>query len=207
MGMASITLIPVYIVYFKQVTREESKPNPATWIIWSVVTLINTFIYEDLTQSLVKSAIAITAFALMTSMMIYCLLKGKFQPLKRLEKLSLVSLFAALAIGIYWRQGGEIKTANVVIQIALLLSFIPTIANQISYWKKEEKLTEKHTPWTLGALAYTFQIIGLLINFDGRWEALLYPFLNGIVGNGSVAIIAIYLKKLSLQRKNKRSLE
>ncbi len=183
--IANALILVVYLLYLKQIIKSESTPNPATWIIWFVVTLINALTYINVTNSPLEGTIAITACCLMGIIMVYTLIKGKFGPLKTLEWWIIM---LAISIGIFWQISANIIVAHLLLQIILVLSFVPTIKGLI---KKE--LKEKAPPWITAALAYSLQIIALLIVYAGNWVSLAYPILNGIIGNGSIAVLAIVI--------------
>ena len=77
-----------------------------------------------------------------------------------------------------------------MIQIVFVVSFIPTV-----YGLYIGELKEKAFPWWLAVSAYVIQILLLTISFSGDWLELLFPFANGVLGNGSVAVLAT-LKKV-----------
>jgi len=79
---------------------------------------------------------------------------------------------------------------EILIQAVFLISFLPTI-----YGLHIKTLREKPTPWWLAVFSYFVQIIALLIVFNGNWLELLFPFVNGIIGNGSVAVLATIKNK------------
>ncbi|MBL7021929.1 hypothetical protein ISR92_01230 [Patescibacteria group bacterium] len=186
-GFATAIMPLVYMTYFQQMRKGSSTPNPATWIVWFSVTVINAFTYTFIVGDIYKAMIAIVTSFLIGAVMLYAFVKGKFGKLGTLEKLVLL---ATVIIGIFWQTSGQIEIVHLLLQIILLISYVPTIVGLL-----KGRLKEKHLPWTIVVVAYSFQIAALLVVWNGNWVSLAYPFLNGIIGNGSVAILAIYLSK------------
>ncbi|MFW0862743.1 MAG: hypothetical protein ACKKL6_04140 [Candidatus Komeilibacteria bacterium] len=186
-GMATATIFLVYLFYFLQVRKGTSKPNPATWLIWLMVMVINAFTYTFIVGDLYKALIAITASIMIGFTMVYALLNGRFGKLGQMEQITLI---ACIIIGVFWRLGGDTSVAHLLLQVILLVSFIPTLVGLL-----KKTLTERPLPWLLAVMAYVFQMSALIIVWDGNWISLVYPFVNGILGNGSVALLAIKLNK------------
>lgn len=186
--LASLILVLVYIIYLKQIRSGESTPNPGTWITWFVIMGINAFNYfEVVDNSYLKAAIVFIGFASITVIMVYSLVKGRFA---RLARIDATLLIISLIIAIFWQISQEANISSLLLQITIFTSFLPTA---IGLW--QNRLQEKHWPWTLAAGAYTLQTISLLIDFDGNYYQLFLPIINGILGNGLIPIILIYKKK------------
>ncbi len=183
---ANILLIVVYIAYMRQVVKGQSTPNPATWIIWFIVMLINSCTYILIIGNLYKSAIAVSAAIFIGIVLTYSLVKGKFGPLKRLE---IIVLATTVAIIVFWIKTGDAHISNLLLQIIILISFVPTAIGLL-----RGDLKEKIFPWALATAAYLFQIVALLIDFKGNYVSIAYPFINGICGNGSIAVIILWIK-------------
>jgi hypothetical protein len=190
---ATITILLVYITYFHQMTKGQSTPNPATWTIWLAMMLLNAITYALIVQDFSKALFPTVTSILVGLMFTYSIIKGKFGPFKKLE---VVILILALLIGIGWQITGNAILANLLLQVILFISFIPTAVGLL-----KRTLKEKPLPWILSIIAYQFQLATVLINFDGNYAALAYPIVNGVLGNGSVtAIIIIMNKKKNLHK-------
>lgn len=181
----SLILLLVYFFYLKQTIKGQSTPNPGTWVVWFVIMGINTITYfKVVNDDYLKTAIVFIGFIGITSIMIYSLFKGKFA---KLTKIDLILLFLSIIIGIFWQISENAKISNLLLQIIIFISFLPTAIGLM-----QNRLKEKHLPWTLAAIAYFFQTISLLINYDGNIYQLFLPIINGILGNGLIPIILIF---------------
>lgn len=186
---ASIFSLFSGISYIKQLIKGESIPNPVTWLIWLVVTIINTLTYFLVVEgSLWLSLSSITLAIVIATIFILSLLKGKFS---KLGKIEIISLFFAFVVGLFWKLSGNYIVSNISLQVVFLISFYPTL---YSLLKRETK--EKSPPWFFASLSYTLQIINVFVSGSPLF-ALVFPIVN-LVGNGTIGIIALLQNK----RKN-----
>lgn len=192
--ISGLLMIPVYITYYLQVRKGDSIPNPSTWLIWLVVMLLNGATYSSMVGNPFKSLIAIVVPVLLFLMFLYLLTRRKFAKIKKTD---VAVLILVLIIGVFWKITNNPKISNLFLQVIMLFSFWPTIEGLI--WGD---LKEKPIPWMFAVVAYLFTIAANSFDFKGwndfdSWAKLAYPIINGIIGNGSIAVIAII--------KNKRS--
>ncbi len=181
-GLAGgILLIPVYIIYLIQVKKSQSTPNPATWSIWVAVMILNGATYTTMTGDILESLIAITAPILLIILFSYISIKGKFTKLGKTEKKILALTFI---IGILWKITSA-TFSNLCLQAIILFSFWPTIKGLI-----KGDHNEKPLPWILASVAYLLTVAGNILNLQGNWFKLVFPFVNGVMGNGSVALLS-----------------
>ena len=111
------------------------------------------------------------------------LAKGEFVKLGRLDY---VVILMVVIIGVFWQTTGDPITANLLLQLILLISFYPTVRGLL-----RRELREKPLPWNLAVISYVLLISAILIDWkSGAWLELIHPIVNGIIGNGSVALIA-----------------
>jgi hypothetical protein len=184
---SNILLLIVIAIYLNQIRKGQSDPNATTWLIWSVVGLINTLSYIAVVQNdYWQAAITITATGGLTTIFLYSLLKGKF---KKLGTVDTVCLILAAIVGALWQISGNADITNISLQAIYVISFIPTVHGILKETHKEKSLA-----WDLAVIAYSFSVIGVLTTEDFRWQALFYPVVNGVLGNGAVDL-AIHYKK------------
>lgn len=180
--LANLCLLVVIFMYLRQVVKSESTPNPATWLIWLVVTVMNTIsYYHVVVGDLVRWMMTFTSTIGLGSVFAYALFKGRFGKLGSTEELILI--FATL-VGIIWQVTGNAVVANVLLQLIFLISFVPTVIGLV-----QGQLRERTPPWDLVVVAYMFMILSIVSSWqEGSWLALIHPIINGVVGNGSVAL-------------------
>jgi len=175
-------IIPVYYTYFLQVKRGDSIPNPATWSIWVAVMLLNGATYSKMTENLLESFVAIVAPVSLLFMFLYIIRHRKFG---KLGKTEIIVLILTFLIGILWKFTNA-TISNLCLQAILLFSFWPTAKGLI-----KNELKEKPLPWFIAVGAYLFLIAANAFNLNDDYAKLVFPLLNGVIGNGSIGIIAI----------------
>lgn len=186
--LATIFNLSSGLGYFKQVLKGESTPNPATWFIWVIVTLINgTTYFLVVEKSLWISMIYVMSALVVVSVFVVSLSKGKFTALRSAEGFSLV---LAVMVGILWKLTGNPIIANVCLQVILIISFYPTLNGLLKGVAKE-----RPAPWLLASISYIFQIINIFLNHITLW-ALVSPVVN-IAGQGTIGLVAYYQNKRS----------
>jgi len=127
-------LIVVMTIYIRQVAVGDSVPNPATWLVMSVVGVINAVTYGvtihwDLWPTMVG---VIPAVGIIITFL-FSYLRGKFSPLGIREKV--VIGIATVSI-VVWKTVGA-DAGNIVAQIIFLVAFWPTAAQIISGRKEK----------------------------------------------------------------------
>ncbi len=172
-------------LYFFQVVKGGSVPNPATWIIWLIIGLINTATYffvvggswvQSLALIVVTTAIFLVTF--------YSIIRGKFARLGFLEK---ICLALAVLVGAIWQVTGDPHLSNLILQVVYVISFIPTIVGL-----HNGELREQPWPWVLSLGCYTLMIAAVISDWsDTSWVALVHPIVNGLIGNSIVVYYAI----------------
>lgn len=196
---ASLFMVAVVITYFLQVRDNVSTPNPATWLIWSVVSTMNCISYFSVVEGNVfKFFVTVIVAVGLSIVCIYTLRTGRFGKIGWVE---IISLLLAVAVGVVWKTAGP-KLANLALQVIFVISFIPTIRGLI-----KGELKERPRPWILAVTAYVCQVLSLLADWQGDWISLVYPVVNGIIGNGSVAAIILYQAKHQASRPQLRRMK
>ncbi len=178
--------------YFKQLLKDESVPNPATWLIWLVVTILNTVTYYIVAKRNTWLSLTSIVLALViASIFITALVKGKFSRLGLVEILSLVF---ALVIGVFWKITGDAALSNICLQAIFLISFYPTIHGLLTHASKEKPL-----PWAFASMSYALQIINVVLS-QITSVALVFPIVN-LIGNGTVGLFSYFQNRLISKSK------
>lgn len=186
--IGGLILIAAFFCYFMSVARDTSVPNPATWLIWFVIFMMNTITYFMVARGSVwQTLITVVAAGGVLCIFTYSFFRGKFA---RLGIMEVVCLITALVVGIVWKTTRDPVLANLLLQFIFVVSFIPMISGLI-----KGKLREKVLPWALALCAYVPTLIIIAINWDSSsWVGLVHPIVNGIMGNGIIIILALIKK-------------
>jgi small basic protein len=165
-----------------------STPHPVTWITWVAVSFINLITYYTIvSDSPWKISTAIVGFV---SMSIICGYSFFLKSNPKISNFDKIIIVLTIAIGVMWQTTNNDRLANILVQIIFAISYLPTIKGLIS-----GKVKEKPFPWWLAVSSYSLQIIAILIAFNGDFLQLLFPIVNGILGNGSVAVLSTIKNK------------
>lgn len=176
--------------YLVQVIKGKSIPNPATWLIWVVVTIINT-----LTYFLVVSGnwwVSLSSIVLACGIIfifLFSLIKGKFSKLGRIE---IISLVIAFGIGLFWKLSGNYIISNIALQAVFLISFYPTLIALLKRQTREQPLA-----WFFASSSYSLQIINIFVSSSPLF-ALVFPVVN-LIGNGGIGVIAWFQNKKGIE--------
>jgi hypothetical protein len=181
--LSGVVIAAVPIIYLRQVVKGISIPNPATWFICLMTFGLNTATYffvveKNIWKILLPSTILLGIIVVFG----YSFIKGKFA---RIGIVEIVSVLLAIGIGILWKTTKDATLANLALQVVLMISFLPMIVGLL-----RRTLREGPLPWSLGVLSYIFLIVAIVLDWQGNWAELAYPFFNGILGNGSIAVIS-----------------
>ena len=184
-GLGTIT----YLIYFRGVIDSKSILNPATWLIWSAINvgnLISYLILSDYTLYKISLSLVVTFFV--CAITLYGFSKGKTSKISPFDWIILIGFMLILP---YWFISKSAENSNVLIQILFGLSYLPTIRGLTTGTIKETAL-----PWYLAFVSYLLLLTSLLLNYSGVWQELVYPIVNGLLGNLSIAIIATIQKRM-----------
>lgn len=172
--------------YLIQVIKGKSIPNPATWLIWVVVTIINTLTYFSVVQG--NFWVSLSSIVLAVGILfifLFSLVKGKFS---KLGKIEIISLLTAFGIGLFWKLSGNYIISNIALQAVFLISFYPTLVALLRGQTREQPLA-----WFFASTSYTLQIVNVFVSASPLF-ALAFPIVN-LIGNGSIGLIAWFQKK------------
>ena len=186
--LSCITMIAALSFYFRQVVVGASTPNPTTWFTTMVVGIMNTVTYFHVVGGDVQKFLMTAIVACGASLIfLYSLRKGKLTRLGGVDRMCLVSAFV---VGVFWQTTGNDIATNLLLQVIMLISIIPTLSGLLF-----GKAREKPLAWVLSALAHLFLALAVVTDWnDGSWVSMVYPVVNGFFGRGSVAFLA-YIQK------------
>ena len=184
--LAGIGYCIAYLDYNQRVRSGTTVPNGATWAIWSVIAVISAGTYFTVTGDFWKSILPILNILLCIGTFLLAFIAGKFKKLDVTDWLALgLGLVAALVWVVYKSAG----YANLIVQVAIMVGFIPTWR---AVWKRP--LCEHPRPWWIWAASYSIAIAALILRWKNQWIDLVFP-VNGVVLHASVPILAYARRK------------
>lgn len=186
--LSGLAMIGVVVFYFRQITKGQSTPNPATWIISLVVMIINTLTYYFVSQKNVWLILTPSTIILgIVLIIIYSSIVGK---LGKIGVVEIIAFLLAIAVGLFWQITKNSVVSNLMMQAIFIIGVIPTVIGVA-----KGNLKESPVSWTIAVVSYLFLIASILSRSEWTWAQLGYPIINGIFGNASVVVIAILKNK------------
>lgn len=183
--IAGIFTIAGYIPYIYEVIAKTDVPSPASWIIWSLSTLIILFgVNATGTHEAIWVPVtdALGCFVIMLLSIRYGV--GGWN---RTDKISFS--LCILSLVILWTTGNALT--------ALIMNLLIYISGYISTIKKaiEDPITESKTAWSLFLIGVVLNFITVAIGSDRGFAVWLYP---------SVLVICVGVLFTILFRKPKQ---
>ena len=179
-----------YLDYNRLVLKGTTKPNGATWLIWSIIAIVSTSSYLKSTGDAWKSVIPLLNIALCIGTLIFALYLKRF---KLPDAMDLVALGIGILAVFVWKQYGSATYANLIVQLAILAGFIPT-------WRsiKKNPLCEHARPWWIWTTGYILATIVVILRWSNQWSDLVYPA-NSIVLHTSVALMGTLIVRFNFR--------
>ncbi|MBM2821142.1 MAG: nuclear protein [Candidatus Berkelbacteria bacterium] len=167
----ALTSLVIYLfafgLYNRQIITGKSKPNAAMWTLWVFLAGLNAASYQVMTGDWVKSLITYAGCVAMTTTFLITLRTGKFSRLGSFDWILLGLGFVAI---LAWWVKQDATYANMLLQLAIAISFVPTY---MGVWQKPAN--ERPLPWVLFSLGYVFQTLVVVTRWTGQIQDLVYP--------------------------------
>lgn len=145
-----------YVMYMRQAKLGKSKPNPISWSIWAFLAVMNVSTFTAMSD-LVSALQFVTGTVACIVTFLYVLRIGKFEwPERGASEWKIFGL--ALLAAIVWYVFRSAEGANMIVLVAFLISFKPTLDGV-----KEDPENETARPWWIWTLAFVLTIVNLII--------------------------------------------
>ena len=180
-GAAVIHTI-AYLYYNKDVIKGTRKPNGPTWAIWSAIAILSATSYFAIVGDWAKSVLSFVNILSCTATFILALVLKRFA---RPDKIDYVALILGLAAAVVWWWYKSALYANLILQLAIIVGFIPTLR---LVWKSPR--SEQPGPWLIWTLGYAILVVTITMRWRGQWYDLIYP-INSIIFHTAVAALSI----------------
>ena len=87
---ASLIFLVAFVLYNKDILKNNTRPNIVTWSLFVLITLINATSYISMTGDAIKSVLAFTDLFACTIITLFILSKGYYSKLNILENLVII---------------------------------------------------------------------------------------------------------------------
>jgi hypothetical protein len=186
--LSAVCTTIAYLDYNQAIINGQTKPNGATWAIWSSISLISTFSYFAASGDFWKTILPFTNIILCSGTFILSLVRGSFS---KLDPADWIALATGIIASIVWKMTNP-ACGNLVVQVAIIIGFWPTWRG---VWRNPH--CEKSRPWWTWTIAYGVAGTVVILRWRHQWVDLLYPWLSVFL-HASVPIVG----RVSGKRQN-----
>ena len=159
--LATVLSIAAFIIYNWRIFSGQSHANFVSWSIWAFITALNFTSYKSVSGSWIKAMLPTvdSGLCILTAIILLCL--GRIGELNVTDK---VCLALGIATIILWRATRSAHLAQVLVQIALVIGFIPM------YHGMTIKNTEPWLPWLMWTGTFLGQFAA--VNYNRRTDEI-----------------------------------
>ncbi len=173
--------LSAYALYLRQVLRGTSRPNTATWTLWTFLAALNAASYLAMCRDLAKAATPIAGALACAAVLTVSFWKGRLTRLAVFDRGILAIGLSAAAV---WWATRSATWANLLLQGAFVLSNVPTYRG---VWRRPD--SEQPLPWFGFGLAYALNIVVVALRWRGELADLAYPVLSLVTDAGVGATV------------------
>ena len=180
---AGLIHIVAFFAYHQQMIRGESRPNTTTWTLWVFISTLNCISYIVMSGDIIKGLLPIASTFACIVVFVVSFFKGKLSRLNFIDEIALA--FGFLSLFVWWANRSA-TYANLILQVCIFISFIPTYRG---VWR--DAALEKSLPWFIWSSAYILIIIVVFLRWRGQYQDLVYP-INCLVLHAGVGILSCW---------------
>jgi len=189
--LAGLLHLSAYALYNRQMLAGASRPNTTTWVLWTFLAGLNAASYLVMSEDWAKAATPVAGALACAVTLALAAGKGK---LARLTRFDWVILGIGAGAGLVWWGSRDAAGANLLLQVAFLISNIPTFRG---VWN--DPLTEKPMAWFGFALAYLLNLAVVVLRWRGHPLDLAYPLCSLLADGGVGALCVLRRRTLGLK--------
>ena len=167
--LSSALFLTFFVVYNKDIIKWSIRPNLISWSLFSLITLINSLTYIFFTHNAFKAGLAFTDF--FTCIVISCLIlfRKQYSKPNTFERTIIVLAVVSLISRYLFHSA---LYANLLLQPAYILAFLPTIRNA---WKHPQN--ESALVWLMWAGCFVLNITVIILLRNNVWADLVNPLI------------------------------
>ncbi len=185
--LAGVFMFLGYVLYDKEIFLGRCKPNVISWSLWTMTSTINLASYFAVTGDIMKISLSVVSSFFCIVTLIIAIAKKNCKPITSYERCTLGIVLTSL---VAWYIFKSSLCANVIVQFATIIAFVPTYQNA---WKTPSN--ENLTAWIIFTLSFVMLLVTVSLRWNGQIESFIYPILGVILHTIVVAII-IYSRKM-----------
>ena len=187
-SVAGIIQLLAFWIYNQNSIKGKTSPNIVSWGLWAGITCLNFTSYQSMSNDWVKSILpTASSFACIFTFAVLFFGKNKKIKLGIFDGIALI--IGVVSVGI-WFFSQSAMYANVVLQLAVLVGFIPTVRGVLKNPKNENPI-----PWLMWSVAYTLSSLVVFIRWHGQLNDLVYPIVVGVIMHTTITLLSLKKKK------------
>ena len=190
--LAAAIHVVAYFIYNLQARSGKSKPKASSWSIWTLLAGLNALTYNDATNDVYATFQFFAGSVACFLTFLYLLVTHRFGwPGKKELKIFAICI-AAIVV---WQVFHSASWANLIVLLALVVSFKPTLDAVLADPDVETPLS-----WVLWTTAFAITIANKSIGWDGAIIGFIMPSIAMLV-HGSVAVLSRKARKLRFKKE------
>ena len=173
--------ILAFTIYNWKIIKGKANPNITAWALWAFITVLNFASYKAMSGDWVKSLLP-TVSSIQCIITFFLALKTGAK--KGGDRNDLLVFILGSIASIVWWSLKSATAANIMLQLAITLGFIPQFK---SVWKKPE--SEIALCWFIWTSSFVLSTIVVILRWRGQPQNLAYP-VNCLWMHLTVALLA-----------------
>jgi len=180
--LAGCLSVLAFVLYNSRNIAGGTHPNISSWAVWASITVLNFTSYKKLTGDWVKSILPTANSAMCVATALLALHTGSVRSLGGIDQ---TCFLLGVIAGVCWWIFKSASFAQIILQVAIVVGFIPTLTGA---WNKPS--SEPALSWCLWVGAFIAQYFAVKFTWGGKRIEFLYP-VNMTVFHSAVFLLAL----------------
>jgi hypothetical protein len=174
--------VVAFVLYNSRNLTDVTHPNISSWMVWACITILNFTSYRKLTGDWVKSVLPTANSIMCITTALLAIHTGSVRSLSGTDQ---ICLLLGVIAGMCWWIFKSASFAQIILQVAVVVGFIPTLTGT---WI--DPSSEPSLSWCLWVGSFVAQYFAVKFTWGGKKTEFLYP-VNMIVFHGIVFLLAL----------------
>jgi hypothetical protein len=163
---ASLSIL-AFVLYNLRNSAGQTHPNVSSWAVWAFITILNFTSYKKMTGDWVKSVLPTVDSAMCIITALLAFHTGSIRGLSGTDQ---ACFWLGVTAGVGWWIFKSANFAQVLLEIALVVGFIPTF---VGVWHQPS--VEPYQSWFLWTGSFVAQFYTVKYTWRGAKIDFLYP--------------------------------
>jgi hypothetical protein len=179
--IASLIQLLAFGIYNQQILTGAAHPNIASWGIWAFITVLNFTSYKEMSRDWVKALLPTVDSLACIATFAITLFTGR---VANLDRFDWTAFGIGLIAGLTWYKFRSATFANMIIQVGLVIGFVPTLRGALANHHAENGFC-----WAMWTFAYLMTGTVVILRWKRQPQDLVNPILC-VIAHGAIAIVA-----------------